>query len=91
MLKDKNISKFAELLRANIIDEDLQIDETLNKELTEVYEDFAVKFRVGKVVSGRVVGKDTNQMLVSIDYKSDGFIPNYEFSDYELKTIQRRR
>lgn len=85
MLKDKNISKFAELLRANIIDEDLQVDETLSKELTEVYEDFAVKFKVGKVVSGRVVGKDASQMLVSIDYKSDGFIPNYEFSDYELK------
>ena len=85
MLKDKNISKFAELLRANVIDEDLQMDETLNKELAAVYEDFAVKFRVGKVVSGKVVSKDASQILVSIDYKSDGFIPNYEFSDYELK------
>lgn len=85
MLKDKNISKFAELLRTNIIDEDLQMDETLNKELAAVYEDFAVKFRVGKVVSGKVVSKDASQVLVSIDYKSDGFIPNYEFSDYELK------
>jgi small subunit ribosomal protein S1 len=85
MLKDKHISKFAELLRANVIDEELQMDETLNKELAAVYEDFAVKFRVGKVVSGRVVSKDASQILVSIDYKSDGFIPNYEFSDYELK------
>ena len=85
MLKDKNVSKFAELLRANVIDEDLQMDETLTKELAEVYEDFAVKFRVGKVVSGKVVTKDASQILVSIDYKSDGFIPNYEFSDYELK------
>lgn len=85
MLKDKNISKFAELLRANVVDEDLQMDEALNKELATVYEDFAAKFRVGKVVSGKVVSKDASQVLVSIDYKSDGFIPNYEFSDYELK------
>lgn len=68
-------------------DENLAIDASLQKELAEYYEEFGSKFQTGKIVTGRVVNKDSNGVLISIDYKSDGLIPNYEFSDYELKKI----
>jgi small subunit ribosomal protein S1 len=69
------------------LDEDLQLDPTQQAELTALYEASASKFQVGKVVKGRILSKEGNGVLISIDYKSDGLIPNYEFSEYELKKI----
>lgn len=71
----------------DFLDEDIQISESLKAELSALYEDFASRFQVGKVVKGKVVSKESSGVLVSIDYKSDGLIPSYEFSDYELKKI----
>jgi small subunit ribosomal protein S1 len=89
MYKDKGLSTIPVPTTTSILfdDEELKIEESLQKELAEIYEEFGLKFKVGKVVSGRVVSKDNNGVLVSIDYKSDGLIPNYEFSEYELKKI----
>lgn len=91
MLKDKNLNKFSEILNVNLLEDELlqtaESTQPLNQELVDAYEDFAVKFKVGRVVSGKVVGKDTTQVIVSINYKSDGLIPSYEFSDYELKKL----
>lgn len=86
MLKDKNNAKFAALLTP-IAEEDLQVSDALKTELEGFYNEFGTKFQTGKVITGKVVSKDNNGILVSIDYKSDGLIPNYEFSDYELKKI----
>jgi small subunit ribosomal protein S1 len=56
-------------------------------ELDALYSDFAARFQVGKVTKGKVIAKENNGILVSIEYKSDGIIPGYEFSEYELKKI----
>jgi small subunit ribosomal protein S1 len=90
MLKDKSHNKFSEILNVNLLEDlvqNIESTEPLNQELVDAYEDFAVKFRVGKVISGRVIGKDPAQVVVSINYKSDGLIPSYEFSEYELKKL----
>lgn len=56
-------------------------------ELDALYNDFAARFQVGKVTKGKVIAKENNGLLVSIEYKSDGIIPSYEFSEYEIKKI----
>ncbi len=89
MHKEKGFSSIPVPTTSAILfdEEALKIEESLQKELAEYYDEFGVKFQVGKIVSGRVVSKDSGGVLVSIDYKSDGLIPNFEFSDYELKKI----
>lgn len=88
MLKDKKLNKFSEIFDSQLMDEEITTDESSQAILSELFEDFAVKFKVGKVVTGKVVSKDNSGLIVSIDYKSDGLIPGYEFSDYEIKKIK---
>ncbi len=83
MLKNRN----ATLATMNLIEEELQVSDAQRAELASLYEDFSSKFQVGKVVKGRIVAKENNGVLVSIDYKSDGLIPGYEFSEHELKKL----
>ncbi len=87
MLKHKNIASFSSIPSQDIFDEELQLSEEQKAELAQLYQDFATRFQTGKVVKGKVVSKESNGVLISIDYKSDGLIPNYEFSEYELKKI----
>lgn len=86
MIRQKN-SGFSSHAIYDILDEDLQVNESQKAELTQLYDEYASRFQAGKVVKGRVIGKEGNGVLVNIDYKSDGLIPNFEFSEYELKKI----
>jgi len=71
----------------NIFEEELLVDESTKSELANLYEEVGRQFQVGKVITGKVVSKDHNGIVVTIMYKSDGVIPPYEFSEYELKKI----
>ncbi len=71
----------------SMIDEELTLSDSQRAELASMYDDYASRFQVGKVVTGRVLAKEGNGVLISIDYKSDGLVPNYEFSEHELKRI----
>ncbi|MBY0352971.1 30S ribosomal protein S1 [Candidatus Babeliales bacterium] len=73
---------------AELIEDEFQLNDAQKAELTELYDDISNKFKVGKVIKGKVIAKENNGVLVNIDYKSDGLIPQYEFSDYELKGLQ---
>jgi small subunit ribosomal protein S1 len=84
MHKHKNMAAFASI---HSFDEEIQLSDEQKAELALLYQDFATRFQTGKVVKGKVVSKEGNGVLISIDYKSDGLIPNYEFSEYELKKI----
>lgn len=86
MIKQKNAALNSHAIY-DILDEDLQISESQKAELTQLYDEYASKFQAGKVVKGRVLSKEGNGVLVNIEYKSDGLIPNFEFSEYELKKI----
>ncbi len=69
-----------------------EIPYSLNEEqkiaLNSLYEGTLDKFRKGNLIKGTIVKVGPEGVLVDIDYKSDGLIPLYEFSDYELKRLQ---
>ncbi len=87
MVKEKSVAKTIEMPDINFIDEILEQTEGQKDSLAAMFQDISDKFQLGKVITGIVVAKDSNGVLVNIDYKSDGLIPNYEFSDYELKSF----
>ena len=78
---------YATMPTSELLDEELSLAESHKAELTALYDDFGTKFQVGRVVKGKVIGKENNGVLISIDYKSDGLVPNFEFSEHELKKI----
>lgn len=68
-------------------DMELELNEEQLKELAELYEGSLQKLSSGKLVTGTVVKADNDGVLVDIQYKSDGLIPSYEFSERELKKL----
>ncbi|MCK4499187.1 30S ribosomal protein S1 [Candidatus Babeliales bacterium] len=70
-----------------LLEETLNLTKEQEKELTKVYEDVAQTFKAGSLMTGSVVSKEGSGVLVSVGYKSDGFIPQYEFSDFELEKL----
>jgi len=83
--KDQSDLKLPIISSSDLLEDVFQLSDSQKNELSALYEDVSSTFQVGKVLTGKVVFKDNSGLLVSIDYKSDGFIPHYEFSEYELK------
>ncbi len=61
-------------------------EEQIN-ELNLLYEETCSHIKEGRLISGKVIGIEDNGVLVDVQYKSNGLIPRYEFSDHELKTL----
>lgn len=81
-------SQFAHADAASLIPDDVvTLSEEQLRELSDLYEGIFDTLKPGKLVTGKVVRVDSDGVLVDIDYKSDGLIPRYEFSDHELKKI----
>lgn len=64
------------------------IDDNFNAEkdavnLATSYNEVANKFKAGMLITGKIIEKDSRDLLVSIDYKSDALIPSFEFSNEE--------
>ena len=70
-----------------LIEEEFQLTSSQQTEVDELYSDISNRFQIGKVVTGVILSKDNRGIIVGINYKSDGLIPAYEFSDYELKKL----
>jgi len=68
--------------------DDVVLNEDQLLELSEMYEGFFSTCKPGKVITGKIVEIGNDGVLVDIDYKSNGLIPRYEFSDRELKTFK---
>ncbi len=68
-------------------DESLIPNEEQLRELSALYEGIANKFRQGSIIKGNVINVSPDGVLVDIDYKSNGLIPVYEFSEHELKRL----
>lgn len=66
-------------------DTELKLNEEQKKELAQLYEGTFEKFKVGSLITGKVIQVSPEGVLIDIDYKSDGLIPLYEFSQRELK------
>lgn len=56
-------------------------------DLSSIYKEVAGKFKAGMLISGAILEKESRGILVGIDYKSDGFVPSYEFSNSEFAKL----
>ncbi|MEX0672414.1 MAG: 30S ribosomal protein S1 [Candidatus Babeliales bacterium] len=71
-----------------ITDNDVTLDPEQLKELASLYEETIAHLRPGQLISAKIVRSDSGDVAVDIGYKSDGFIPRYEFSEHELKGLK---
>ncbi len=78
--------QFCSVKNTSLLEEmNLHLNAEQENELKELYEGSSGVFQLGKPIKGTVVKIDSDGVLVDIHYKSDGLIPRYEFSEYELK------
>jgi len=86
----KELIRPDQFAHANVIQQDLtlSLNKEQEKELFELYESSKGQFKAGNLLEGTIVKIDSDGILVDIDYKSDGLIPKYEFSDHELKKFK---
>lgn len=81
-------SQFAQADRAALMEHEvLSLSEEQLQELSNLYEGIFDTLNPGKLVIGKVVKVDNDGVLVDINYKSDGLIPRYEFTEHELKKL----
>jgi len=57
------------------------------KDMQELYDGTVGKFSAGQLITGKILEVDSSGVLVDIDYKSNGFVPAYEFPEHELKAL----
>lgn len=79
-------SQFAKI---NVIQDDfLALSDEQMQELESLYASTA-KFQNGELITGKVISVvPTEGVLLDLNYKSNGFVPKYEFTDFELKSIK---
>ncbi|MBU4387277.1 30S ribosomal protein S1 [Candidatus Dependentiae bacterium] len=87
MQNNSNEELISPLLNTELLDETFQLNEKELEDLSALYKETLHNFEVGKIIKGRILHKENNGVTISIDYKSDGFIPSYEFSEIELKRL----
>lgn len=58
------------------------------QDMQELYDGTVGRFSAGQLITGRVLEVDASGVLIDIDYKSNGFVPAYEFPEHELKALQ---
>lgn len=85
MSKEKIAKPFAV---NDFFSEDFELSKEQQGELDALYRETAGKFRPGSIITGIVLDKRPNGILVGIDYKSDAVVPANEFSEYELDRLQ---
>lgn len=69
-------------------DQDYVLSEQQRKEMEALYEDTTGQFSTGQLITGKIIEVDAGGVLVDINYKSNGHIPVYEFSDHEFKELK---
>jgi len=81
LLKAKQFAK-AEAIWA---DESFQMSKEQLDELNQLYEGTLSAYKPNSLITGKVVTVTADGVLVDINFKSDGLIPLYEFTDLDLK------
>lgn len=77
--------QFAHVDRSvEMADTAIELNNDQQEELNQLYEGIFDQFVPGKLITGTIARIDHDGVLVNIDYKSDGLVPHYEFSQREL-------
>jgi small subunit ribosomal protein S1 len=76
--------------RVDVVDTDLgfTLSEEQLKDMQELYDGTVGRFSTGQLITGKILEVDASGVLVDIDYKSNGFVPSYEFPEHELKALK---
>ena len=85
---DKNTDLLISRIDADFVEENYQPKTIQKEELDSSLEEISKNFKSGTIVTGKVVAKESGGIVVGIDYKSDGLIPNHEFSNFEIDEIE---
>ena len=82
-------SQFASVDRSALLEEVVlsKSEEQLN-DLAALYTGMLANISSGKLVKGTILKVDNDGVVVDIKFKSDGFIPRFEFSEHELKKFK---
>jgi small subunit ribosomal protein S1 len=85
----KEVIKSSQFAKAMVVKDDFaQLSAEQMQELQSLYDGVAARLKTGELLQGVVVSVDSNGVLVDIDYKSNGLISRYEFSESELKELK---
>ena len=87
----KEVIRPAQFSKVNVAEvecDDLSLNPEQLNELSDLYQGFFTACQPGKIVQCKVIEINNDGVLVDIGYKSDGLIPRYEFSQYEIKKIK---
>lgn len=84
----KKVLRPTDFGRVNLsLEGQLSFSEEQLKELNELYEQTCSHLKEGQLIAGKIIDIDDNGVLVDVQYKSNGLIPRYEFSEHELKGL----
>lgn len=81
-------NQFAHADRALLEEAMLTKSDEQKQDLAALYSGMLENIQSGKLVKGTVLKVENDGVLVDINFKSDGFIPRFEFSEHELKKFK---
>ncbi len=86
----KEFIKPKQFARADVVqgDEGFTLSAAQLQDMQELYDGTVGRFSAGQLITGKILEVDSNGVLVDIDYKSNGFVPAYEFPEHELKALK---
>jgi len=71
-----------------VFDEEFTLSAEQQADLLALYGEKENQYNIGQLIKGFVIAKDATGVVVDINYKSNGFIPSYEFSDSEFENLK---
>jgi len=86
----KEFIKPSQFARVDVVqtEQEFTLSAAQLQDMQELYDGTVGRFSTGQLITGRVLEVDHSGVLIDIDYKSNGFVPGYEFPDHELKAIK---
>lgn len=86
----KEFIRPSQFARVNVVESDVfQLSEEQLQELTSLYDSASSQFQPGQLIVGKILSVNpTEGVLVDVNYKSNGFVSKYEFSDFELRSLK---
>lgn len=86
----KEFIKPKQFARADVVQADhgYTLSAAQIQDMQELYDGTVGRFSTGQLITGRVLEVDASGVLIDIDYKSNGFVPAYEFPEHELKALK---
>ena len=85
----KELIRASQFRKAELLGSDdvFVLTDEQKKDLQDLYGGVVSKFKPGGLISGKVISVQPEGVLIDINFKSEGLVPLYEFSEFELKKL----